>query len=215
MTLARTSRTGLGVLAALMLGTTAAAAAACPGPDDVKTTGVWIEYADDWMTHTSATPKGTVIEVTHDGSEEPYWIESYGGVYVVADGNQKDGQILTDQTSTYVYPVPLDQLPTAAPGLLRVDQVGIDNTDTEDAPTGTQTVRVVADTTITVGACTYDSLLAHVSFDKADNDGYIYALHVLKGLDIIVLTATGSQGAGYDSYYKAVTISTERPRDDL
>lgn len=192
--------------------TAGAAFAACPGPEDLTNGGIWIAYADDWMTYNTRTEKGTTLEVSEDGADEPYWIESYDGVYVVADGNMKNGQILPDRTTTYGYAVPLEQLPKAAPGLERTDQVTVDNTVPDDPETAKQIVRIGPATTITIGACTYDSIVAHVIFDKADNDGYTYAINVLQGLDIAVLSASGTRDGGYDAYYKAVSISTERPR---
>ena len=199
-------RTLLALATAIL--TAGTAAAACPGPAEMMSGGVWIATKDT-QTRYEMLPGEIVAETSHFTDGTSYRVDAWRGVFLVADYDLKDGQPDVSTRTEYSYD-PKDILP---------------DPDTEGTWSGTVTVREpgkdpVEDTmsvnrggrgTLSIGSCSYQSRTIVVTYDKADGSGWIVQLHYLPELGIAVLAASGEAGKFYSEFFRPLSISATRP----
>jgi len=188
------------------------AAAGCPTAEDLDQGGVWISYQDDWYTHTYRTGPDLVVEVTHygDGSDG-YWFETWRGLHILREASLVDGKPDRAGLVSYTYPISLGSLPGADATGRWEGEVAVEGADGAPRQPARSAIAIGPRSTITIGACSYETVAIHAVWGDGDSPAGTYALQHLPDLGVSVLTAAGTEGAFYDSFFRAVAIDTERP----
>ncbi|MEL6792284.1 MAG: hypothetical protein AAFP78_02440 [Pseudomonadota bacterium] len=194
-------KAGLG--AVLACAACVSAAAECPTRADVADGGVIVSFADgsEVAYSRSRSAPGRILEVNRSVSgDDGFWVESWRGVYPVADGLLRGGAPDRSYYAKSVYPVELADLPPAAPGsswsgkIAEVDSLGAALGETD------LTVTFEGRRTLRIGACAYDAIQVETLYAD-DEGGFQATLDYLPELGFAVQTAGGELGSLLDFYH--------------
>ena len=185
-------------LAALLLG--GMAQAECPTVTDLPT-GVQFTIDDgDKETFRELWPG--MVESVFEGADGTVYRNLLAkGIYLVEWADIVDGQPDLSTRSIYAFAMSTEDLPEPVPGRfanLGVLVNGVGSLDQE-----IQMYRFEAQTTIDIGACTYDMIPIELRF-APDSDRRVNILHYLPDLGLAYLAADRSESGSYSYSYTAV-----------
>ncbi|MEL7462982.1 MAG: hypothetical protein AAFN79_02885 [Pseudomonadota bacterium] len=206
----------LTISATIITGAAAASAAACPVPADMERAGIVIGFADGSEVVYAAlqTQPGRMIEANR--TPEPndgYWVESWLGVYPLADGLLRNGRPDRRYFSVSNYEDPLERLPAPAPGASW--RGAVTETDSRGATLGETflTVTFEGRRRLQIGQCAYAAIQVETLYADAEG-GFQATLDYLPDLGVAVQTAGGELGALLD-FYHPVSIRAARPDEAI
>ena len=183
------------------------AADRCPDAADVDDRGVVVDFSDgSRVVYSLASDDRKILELNLlPDPAGNFWVESWLGVYPLADGRVSGGAPVRSYYAESVYPVALDTLPAPTTGaswagvLKEVDSRGRTLGETR------LTVKFGGLRPLVIGECAYQALQVETLFSDADG-GFQGTLDYLPELGISIQTAGGDLGSLLD-FYLPVSIS--------
>lgn len=179
----------------------------CPQSGDLESAGVIVGFSDgSKVVYLAQSDRRRILEVNLlTNSAANFWVESWRGVYPLADGRVVRGAPVRSYYAESVYPIPLDELPAPTPGsswtgvLKEIDSRGATLGETN------LTVKFGGRRPLVIAGCSYQAIQVETLFADAEG-GFQGTLDYLPELGISIQTAGGELGALLD-FYLPVSIS--------
>lgn len=177
------------------------AAERCPQAGDVKGAGVVVGFSDgSRVVYSAHSDPQRMVEVNLlPDTASDFWVESWLGVYPLADGRVRRGAPDRTYFAQSIYPAPLEELPAPAPG---VSWSGVlKEVDSRGAALGqtSLTVKFGGQRPLVIGGCAYQAIQIETLFADAEG-GFQGTLDYLPDLGISIQTAGGDLGDLLDFY---------------
>lgn len=183
MTLNRLSRSL--VLAPALLMAAGAALAECPATMSDTADGVYVSFPDFYVRYDRLADGSVLEQEVYQEDGTGFRVHSVSGAFVTTSWSTRYGAIVTGTTETTEYAVGLENLPTLFPGQT---WQGSTVRQHDDGTTNVETVAVTVDpeSTVTIGACSYQGWPMQVTTTGRDGGVFVDELTYLPTLGFAI-----------------------------